>query len=187
MYGISRYGRFLSAIGLLICLLLSTVVAAEGVPSGLSDYRLGAGDQLQIRVFGEDDLSFKERLSDAGTISYPFLGELQVLGLRLGELEALITRGLKGPYLVNPSVNVTILEYRQFYINGEVKKAGGYAFRPGLTMRKAVAVAGGYSERAARGQVFVLRDRSSSEKPRPMGLNTLVMPGDIINVEESFF
>lgn len=174
---------------LILVLLLSfgcsQLVLAQ---SGLSEYTLGSGDVISIHVFGEEDLSFEEiQLSDAGSLSYPFLGELQLLGLTVGQLQSKISQGLLGDYLIDPRVSVTIVAYRQFYINGEVEKPGGFAFQPGLTIRKAVSLAQGFTERAAKGNVFVISDNDASQTPRKVGLNSPVKPGDIITVEQSFF
>jgi len=156
--------------------------------SALSSYRLASGDVISIQVFGEDDLSREKiRLSDAGTISYPVLGEIRVLGITAGDLEQLITDGLRGKYLVNPKVSVSIQEYRQFYVNGQVEKPGGYSYIPGLTVRKAVSLAGGFKERADKGNIFIIHDSDSSQKPDRVDQGATVLPGDIITVEESFF
>lgn len=156
----------------------------------ISDYRLGSGDVIKITVFEEPDLGMEDvRLSDAGTISYPFLGEVQVAGLTAGQLEARITEGLKGDYLVNPNVTVLVTEYRQFYIHGEVEEPGGFAFLPGLTMRKAVALAGGFTERASRSKMYVIREgrQYGDERGEQIALDDQVRPGDIITIEQSFF
>lgn len=154
----------------------------------LSTYKLGSGDTISIRVLGEDDLKReKVRLSDAGTISFPILGEIRVKGLTVGALEEHITRGLKGRYLVNPQVTVSIDEYRHFFVNGMVEKPGGYPFAPGMTVRKAISVAGGFKERASREKINIIRDDDAKQTPKKVDLNTSVMPGDIITVEESFF
>ena len=166
-------------------LLASPLALAEG--AGLSDYPVGSGDLLSIQVFGEEDLSLELRLSDAGTVSYPFLGELKVLGLSTGELSELVRSRLADGYLINPSVNVTVLEYRQFYINGEVKEPGGYPYQPGLTLQKAVALAGGFSERASKSKMYVIHDGEESKPPAKLNLGTSVRPGDVITIEESFF
>jgi protein involved in polysaccharide export with SLBB domain len=152
----------------------------------LSSYKLAAGDVLTIRVFGEDDLSRdKIRLSDAGTIPYPALGEIRALGLTIGELERTITAGLKDGYLRNPKVSVQIEEYRPFYINGMVEKPGGYPFQPGLTVLKASSLAAGFKERASMSKITIIREKSkTSEKAT---LETPVFPGDTIFVDESFF
>ncbi|MGH1373381.1 MAG: polysaccharide biosynthesis/export family protein [Cellvibrionaceae bacterium] len=163
-------------------------ISLAAAQSGLSEYTLGSGDAISIHVFGEDDLSFDEiQLSDAGSLSYPFLGEIQLLGLTVGELQAKITQGLLGDYLIDPRVSVTIVGYRQFYINGEVEKPGGFSFQPGLTIRKAVSLAEGFTERAAKSNIFVISDSDASQTPRKVGLNSPVKPGDIITVEQSFF
>lgn len=151
----------------------------------LSYYQLGPGDLVSIKVFGENDLSTEARLSDAGTISYPLLGELQVSGSTIGELENTVASKLKEGYLLNPRVTVTILEYRQFFINGEVQRPGGYAFMPGLTVNKAISLAGGFSKVASHTAISIIRDHE--ERVLPADLNTLVKPGDIITVKESFF
>ena len=154
----------------------------------VSSYRLGAGDVVTVQVLGEEDLKREKiRLSDAATISYPVLGEIRLAGKTVGELETLIRDGLKGRYLVNPQVNVTINEYRNFFINGQIEKPGGYPFIPGLTVRKAVSLAGGFKERASREKIFVIREDDRSQTARKVDLNATVLPGDIITVEESFF
>lgn len=172
-------------------LLLAVVLGCYGVVAvaqdGMSEYAMGSGDKIRVLVYGEDDLTLETQLSDAGTISYPFLGELQVLGMTVGQLQEKITQGLLGDYLINPRVSVTILEYRSFYINGEIEKPGGFPFKPGLTIRKAVSLAEGFTERAAQKNIFVISDNDASQTPRRVDLNYAVKPGDIITVEQSFF
>ena len=162
--------------------------ATPEVASLLSTYRLAAGDVITIRVFGEDDLSReKVRLTDAGTIPYPVLGEVKALGLTIGAIEASITTGLTGRYLVNPRVSVTIEEYRPFYINGMVDKPGGYPFQPGLTVLKASSLAGGFKERASFSKITIIRENNPKAGPVKADINTAVNPGDTIFIEESFF
>lgn len=156
--------------------------------SELSSYKLGAGDLITILVLGEDDLKReKVRLSDAGTLSFPILGEIRVRGMTVGDLREHITSGLKGRYLLNPQVTVMIEEYRKFFVNGMVEKPGGYPFSPGLTVRKAISLAGGFKERASREKLNVIRDDDKAAVGKRVDLNTPVFPGDIITVEESFF
>lgn len=183
--------------GLCKCLLLAGIwvlsfaSSAQGpttVESLLSTYRLGSGDVVSIRVLGEDDLKREKiRLSDAGTISFPIIGEIRVLGKRVVELETLIADGLRGKYLLNPVVSVTIEEYRPFFMNGQVERSGAYPYQPGLTIRKAVSLAGGFKERASKEKIFVIRDDDKTQTAIKVDQSTLVSPGDIITVEESFF
>ena len=177
-----RAARFIWIFAVLAC------SAAFGQVPELSTYKLGAGDMISIRVLGEDDLRRERiRLSDAGTVSFPILGELRVKGMTVGGLEEHITKGLKGRYLVNPQVTVAIEEYRNFFVNGMVEKPGGYPFSPGLTVRKAISIAGGLRERASRDKMHVIRDDDPKQTPRRVDLNTAILPGDILTVEESFF
>ena len=99
----------------------------------------------------------------------------------------MLVRGLKGDYLIDPKVSVRIIEYRDFFVNGEVKKPGGYPFKPGLTLRKAVAVAGGLTERASESRITVIREQDGEKEKLRASMDTPVMPGDIITIDQSFF
>jgi polysaccharide export outer membrane protein len=168
--------------------LLAGVVRAQAKSDALSSYRLNSGDVISIRVFGEDEFNREKiRLTDAGTVSFPMLGEIPVLGRTVGELEQLLTDRLKGRYLVNPRVSVWIDEYRSFFVNGMVEKPGAYPYQPGLNVRKAVSIAGGFKERASPSKIFIVRDKDVSHQPVKVDLNAEVGPGDTITVEESFF
>lgn len=188
--------RFRRLFLLAACPVLAGILAlarpsgalGQAAADSVSNYRLGSGDVITIQVLGEEDLRRERvRLSDAATISYPILGEIRLLGKTVGELETLIRDGLKGRYLVNPQVTVTIIEYRNFFINGQVEKPGGYQFAPGLTVRKAVSLAGGFKERANKNKIMVIREDDRTNTPLTVDLNAAVNPGDIITVEESFF
>ena len=191
MYRRVLISRIFFSLCALTFLCLSAALAGAQAPArdlSVSNYRLGSGDVITIEVLGEDDLKRERiRLSDAATISYPILGEIHLSGKTVGELERIIREGLRGRYLVNPQVTVTINEYRNFYINGQIKRPGGYPYVPGLTVIKAVSIAGGFSERAAQDKIFVVRENDSAQKRIKVGLNTAVHPGDIVTVEESFF
>lgn len=180
-----RIFQYIGCLGLLILSLgFSERVLAE---SSLSEYTLGSGDVIRIKVYGEEDLTMETQLSDTGVLSYPFLGELRLRGMTVGQLQKIIKDGLLGDYLVDPKVSVTILQYRQFYISGEVERPGGFPFQPGLTIRKAVSLAEGFTERASKSNIFVISDNDANHTPRKVELNSPVMPGDSITVEQSFF
>ena len=178
--------RIACLLSFLVALLLPAHASAAS--SELSSYKLGSGDMISIRVLGEDDLKReKVRLSDAGTLSFPVLGEIQVKGMTVGALEDYITQNLKGRYLLNPQVTVSIDEYRNFYVNGMVEKPGGYPYSPGLTVRKAITLAGGFKERASREKINIIRDGDPQQTSHRVDMNTQVMPGDVLTIEESFF
>ncbi|MBY5923592.1 polysaccharide biosynthesis/export family protein [Ferrimonas balearica] len=169
-------------------LLFLSVFAASVSADDASGYQLGPGDQIRIQVFGEPDLSIAEiRLSESGAINYPYLGQLKLSGLKLSQVEQLIHRGLKGDYLINPSVSVSIVEYRPFFINGEVRRPGGYPFQPGLTVRKAIALAGGLTERASSRDISLTRKTPNGERIIEVSMASEVLPGDSIYIEDSFF
>jgi protein involved in polysaccharide export with SLBB domain len=152
------------------------------------DYRMGVGDLVRVQVHGEDDLTVQTRLDDKGTITYPFLGEIRVVGLSVRELEGRIAAGLRqGQYLVAPEVQVQVLEYRLFYVNGEVKRPGGYPYVPGLTVQKAVTLAGGFTPLASKSKMFVIRERSSGGAREKIDIEAAIMPGDTLVIEEGLF
>ena len=153
-------------------------------------YTLNTGDHVQVTVFEEPDLSISAVLDDAGAISFPLLGELVVRGLTPRQLETRITEGLRGRFLINPRVNVAMLEYRPFFVRGEVSSPGGFPFKPGLTVEKAVSMAGGFTARASKSEFYIISDDSadgSSEARRSATLSSRIRPGDVINIEQSFF
>ena len=170
---------------LLLLVVSTTLLAAE--PMSLSRYKLGAGDKIMISVFGEEEMEKELILTDAGSITYPFLGEFRVRGLTLGQLEKLVTDKLKDGYYIDPRVSVTMMEYRKFFVSGEVKEPGGFAFEPGLTLEKAVALAGGFTQRASKKEITVTREENGKAIERTLSLNDSVLPGDIITISESFF
>ncbi|GEA01679.1 polysaccharide export protein [Alteromonas mediterranea] len=153
----------------------------------MSQYQLGSGDRINISVFGQDDLSMEIRLPDVGTINYPFLGELKLVGMTAAEVESLIYEGLLGDYLVNPSVSVSIVEYRPFFIDGEVKRPGGYPYQPGLSVNKAAALAGGYTERANRDKITIVRESDGQQFEFSVSVTDMIQPGDIVTVNQRFF
>lgn len=168
--------------------LLSTIVYSETVVDASASYKLSSGDVIAINVYAEPDLSFESiRLNESGAFSYPFVGKIVAQGLSAMQLQALIHDALLGDYLVNPRINVSVLEYRQFYISGEVKKPGGYSFQPGLTVRRAVALAGGLTERASEKQISVIRENDVSKTAKHIGMDGFVMPGDIVTIDQGFF
>jgi protein involved in polysaccharide export with SLBB domain len=153
----------------------------------MSNYELGAGDKIIITVFREPDLTLEAKLTDAGTIIFPFLGEMNVKGLTVGKLKDKITQGLSGRYLKDPSVSVSVLEYREFFVNGEVKRPGAFPYLPGLTVQKAISIAGGFTERASQSSVQLEREKDAQRQSIEVGLDAPIGPGDVVIVEESFF
>jgi len=152
------------------------------------DYALAPGDLISVEVFGEPELSKEYTVGESGKIAFPLIGEVTVLSLKTKQVERLIRLKLKSGFLVNPRVNVTIKTYRSVYINGQVKTPNGYPFVPGMTVRKLISIAGGFTERASKSRIYVISEvAGASSSPRKVKLDAEVRPGDIISVEESFF
>lgn len=155
--------------------------------SEASDYTLGPGDKVNIVVYGEADLTTNVRIDKSGFISFPFLSDIQVIGLSTKQLEKLIRKGLLGDYLVDPQVAVSISEYRPFFIHGQVKRPGGYPFQDDLTLDKAIAIAGGLSNRASSSDWKVTRMVNGEKVVLIGNVATEIHPDDIIKIEQSFF
>ena len=185
IFNMTSIKQWLAVLALAVPLLMQ---AEESVHTGtLSNYQLGSGDKIKIQVYGEEGLSMETKLTDAGTILYPFLGEVRVAGLTFGQLADRIVEGLKGRYLVDPKVSVSVLEYREFFVNGEVKNPGAYPYQPGLTVQKAVSMAGGFTERASHSSITLLKEKDPNATPDKVELSSPVSPGDVLTVEQSFF
>ena len=171
----------------LISVMMLVASKASAQIEGIQHYKLGADDVISVSVFDEPDLSLKEaRVSSVGTIALPLIGQVKVKGLSISEAEDTIRELYLGDYLKKPDITITIVEYRQFYVNGEVNKPGGYSYRDGMTVQRALTLAGGFTERASRSNIFLVRENSDG-MPVKVELTTQVNPGDVITVEESFF
>lgn len=161
---------------------------AGGAAGGSSNYRIDTGDRISVTVYQEPDLSVQGvRVKANGTIALPLLGDLEVAGLTSGELHDLIVERLLDGYLKKPSIAVSIDGYRLYYIKGEVNRPGGYSFVDGLTVAKAVALAGGYTVRASESSISLVRESDPDNPVESVGPNTAIAPGDIITVGESIF
>ena len=184
----AKYKTKCIAYALLLLTILFPFTHISAAQLSETEYTLGSGDVVRINVFGQDDLTVETRLSNIGVIRYPFLGDITLIGKTVNQIETMIDKGLRGDYLVNPSVSVTVVEYRPFFIDGEVKRPGGYPYQPGLTVDKAAALAGGYTERAAtKGEMTVRRKINGSNNTIELKADDMIMPGDIITVQSRFF
>lgn len=167
-------------------LLVFTFLSAQGI-SKSKEYHLGPGDKIKVTVYGHEDLSGNFEIDGAGRLSLPLIPYVNATGLTEMELEKSITKKLKPDYLINPRVSIEILSYRPFYIIGEVKNPGSYAYVNGMAVVNAVAVAGGYTYRAKSSGVTVIRENDPKRKKKEVNQNTKIFPGDIIEVPERWF
>ena len=152
-----------------------------------TDYRLAAGDTVRVTVYGHEDLSGEFEVDGAGRISLPLIREVPAAGRSLHELEELITDKLSPDYLKEPRVSAEVQNYRPFYIIGEVSEPGSYPYVNGMTVINAVAVAGGFTYRARKGRIRIARESGDVTTELEVSNDTVVMPGDVIEVPERFF
>ena len=161
--------------------------APAGPPSDLSGYSLGPGDLIRLTTFRHQDLSGEFQLNGEGYVAMPLVGEILANGRTARQLEREVEIALvSGDYLVDPQVSIEVLNYRPFYIIGEVRAPGSYAYVNGMTVVNAVALAGGFSYRAD--QDGLVLSRGGSNGPQyTVTADTALLPGDILEVPERFF
>ena len=188
---------------ILVFSLLALVLAACGSTGGqtagareaqpdaqtqtMSAYTLGSSDRLRVTVFGHPDLSGEFEVDGTGSISLPLVGQQEAEGLATSELEQSIATTLANGYILNPRVSVEVINYRPFYILGEVGQPGEYPYTNGLTVQNAVAAAGGFSYRANKRIVYIKSMDSDREIAYDLTPATVVKPGDTLRIGERIF
>lgn len=176
----SRLWRLLAVILAAACVMPASLHAAD-------DYRVDVGDTITILVYGEPDLDVKEvKVTARGHVAVPLIGDIKVRGRTEAQILEDVTARLADGYLKKPSVTVSVDRLQLYYIKGEVRKPGGYRYVEGMSVDKAIALAGGFTERAAEDDIRISAGDEASVR-RNIGLSTPVKPGDVITVGESFF
>lgn len=156
--------------------------------SAIGPYRLGPGEKVRVVVFGQEHLTGEFRVNDHGTIAVPLLGAIPADGVTTTELEHTIATRLQDrKILLQPSVSVEVVSYRQMFILGEVAKPGQYPYEPGMTLLTAVAVAGGFTYRAQTGYASILRTTGGRSVEGRVGRGADVLPGDVITIYQRYF
>jgi polysaccharide export outer membrane protein len=172
----------------------ASVQGVEMVP----EERLGIDDVFEVRVFAEPDLSGTYRIAADGTIDYPFVGRISVIGMRSGDIQELIARKLGDGYLKNPQVSLMVREWnsRKVSVIGQVQHPGSVAYFTNMTVVDAIAAAGGFTGIASKNAVTLRRESKGSVESRNCPVadisegrapNIVLRPGDILVVEERLF
>ena len=182
----SRMSNRSQRLGLCFALMFMLIPAIEvaSMPAPQQSYQLGPNDVVRIQVYGEDDLNVERKIDGDGNINFPLLGIIPVAGKTLQELQEYLTTRLAEGYVRMPKVTAYVSKNRNFYLTGEVKAPGGYPYEEGLTVHRAIAMAGGLTEKAERDTLRILRHTGGQEQTLPVKLDTLVLPDDIIVVAE---
>jgi polysaccharide export outer membrane protein len=176
-------------LGIACCALLLAGCAKQLPPAPAVEdaYRLDSGDRVRIIIYGETSLSTDYGVDDAGDISFPMLGQIEARNATAQDLRNRIASGLvqKG-ILANPGVSVEVTQYRPFFILGEVNKPGQYPSGSDLNILSAVAIAGGFTVRADKSDISVLRTKDGQAHEWHVDLAGKLQPGDVITVPELF-
>jgi protein involved in polysaccharide export with SLBB domain len=192
---ISQTGLLGPVLGLLALFALSGCALPLGVskdaPLDVTNdtaYLLSPADMVKVTVFGEDTLSGEYPIDERGIVTVPMIGEIPAAGLSKAALQGLLQeRFVASGYLSSPLVTVDVLTTRPFFILGEVKNPGSYPYRPSLDAFKAIALAGGYTPRAAENKILIDRGFGAYKYRMNAKENTPILPGDSIIVRERIF
>jgi len=180
-------------------LLTNLSIASQAAPQkdGLSgEYRIGGNDVVEIVVYGEEGLTQEIHVTDSGYISYPFLGRIKVVGMSVVELEDYIRTALAKDYIKNPNVRVSVKEFSNIFVFGQVNQPGPYLFRGGMTVLQAISTAGGFTKLANSRKARIVREHGNQRQIIEVNVNNLtkgqsedvtLQPGDTVVVPESFF
>lgn len=150
-------------------------------------YRLNTNDRVRVVIFGHEDLSGEFAVDESGRLSLPLIQFVQARNLTTQELERAITDRLRPDYLINPRVSVEILSLQPVYVIGEVREPGSYPFTSGMTVLNAVALAGGYTYRAARKKMTITEAADPERRKARVSEDSAVQPGDVIEIPERLF
>jgi len=160
-----------------------------------SDYRIGAGDVLEITVYGEDALSRPGLVvRPDGKISFPLVGDIQAGGLTSAEMKEQLERDLREyiPAAV-AAVGVAQLASLQYYVVGKVNKPGVFTTSKPITVIQALALAGGLTPFASESKIIIMRELGTQTSKIPfnyrkikngenMEQNIVLQRGDVVLV-----
>ena len=150
-------------------------------------YRLGAGDRIRVTVFEQEGLTNTYSVDQSGYISFPLVGAVPARGQTAQQVEAALAAKLRQGFLREPDVSVEVDRYRPIFVMGEVGAAGQYSYVPGLTVQKAIAMAGGFSARANQANVDITRDINGKVMTGRVVTSDPLLPGDTIYIRERLF
>jgi polysaccharide export outer membrane protein len=138
---------------------------------------LGVGDVFEIRIVGEDKLPFSYTVAPDGTVDLPYIKRQEVAGLEPQQLAALVRKKLiDGGILVDPSVSVSMKEYnsKRVEIIGEVSKPGSIPLAPGMTLLRAISIAGGFTNMARKSEVTVRRKVRGGTRASAISVESII-------------
>ncbi|MEM0909710.1 MAG: polysaccharide biosynthesis/export family protein [Pseudomonadota bacterium] len=171
-------------IGVRFCAVLLFLVSLNGNVSANESrsHTLAPGDVISVDVKNEPELKVSRvQIPENGTVSLPLIGRVELMRKTPQQAQAMITERYFKDYLKQPSVELSVDQFRPFYIDGKVNAPGSFNFSEGLTVSSAIEQAGGFANDADRAAITLLFETSLTG-PVPAGLDDTVMPGDVITV-----
>jgi len=148
-----------------------------------AEYRIGGGDVLEIATWKEAELTRRDVLVRVdGKISFPLLGDIPAAGMTPVELTETIQKGLT-KYVTAPVVTVTVTNpgSQRVYVLGEVMRTGEYPLTKNLTVLQAFALAGGFTQWAAKDEIILLRKDGPKERIFKINYKDIVKGRDVEN------
>jgi polysaccharide biosynthesis/export protein len=167
--------------------VIPVVQGPRAVAEADGPYLLDTGDKLRIFVYGQPNLSRIYTVDHDGMVSVPLIGHVKARGTTTASLERAIRNRLGAQYVKDPHITVDISQNRPFFILGEVRSAGQFPYVNGMTIQTAVAIAGGYSERANERRVQITRRTNGLVEKMDVPSDYVVQPGDTVYVYERWF
>jgi polysaccharide export outer membrane protein len=167
----------------------AVVVSAgpSGGPTGFEPYILDTGDKLRVFVYGQPNLSRLYTVDQIGNIAIPLIGSVRARGRTTVDLEHSIAAKLGREFVKDPQVTVDVALNRPFFILGEVRLPGQYPFVSGMTIEQAIAIGGGYTERASHRSFRITRKLGPLVDQIEAPADYTLCPGDTVFVYERFF
>jgi polysaccharide export outer membrane protein len=168
-------------------ILPSDAIGPHAVDDADGPYLLDTGDRLRIFIYGQPNLSRLYTVDHEGKIAVPLIGNVAARGKTTNELQAAIRSRLGTEYVKDPQVTVDIQQNRPFFILGEVRNGGQFPYVSGMTVETAVAIAGGYTERASERSFRITRRVNGYVEQVEAPSEYVLKPGDTVYVYERFF
>jgi polysaccharide export outer membrane protein len=187
-----RIVAILLAVVLTACSTTSGQVVSTGerytaVAVPQEDYRLGIGDKLRVNVFRQESLSGEFQINSDGNLSFPLIGDVKALGATVAQVNGVIRNRLSEGYLKDPRVSIEVINFRPYFILGEVKTPGQYPYSINLTVMNAIATAQGKTPRADGKAVWIRKSGEEKEALYRLTPDLKVQPGDTIRIGERLF
>ncbi len=159
---------------------------------------LGPGDVIEVRVYGEPELSGVYLVGRLGDVTFPLCRNVVLGGLSANGAAEKLRECLQAGFMRDPQVSVLVKEYnsKKVFVFGEVQKPGTFVYEDGMSIVQAITVAGGFTKSAARNSTSVTRRVNGQEVKMKVSVEDIALgkapnftldPGDIVYVPESLF